>query len=69
MIPKTLWLVLCLLGTGMLAGQGSPLSNIREKTVAVNPAGQLVDTLTLAPGSFEAYFSNGDPVPERDYTL
>ncbi len=62
-------LVLCLLVTGMLAGQGSPLSNLREKKVAVNPAGQLVDTLTLAPGSFEAYFMNGDPVAESEYML
>ena len=69
MIPKTLWLVLCLLGTGMLAGQGSPLSNLRDTTVAVNPAGQLVDTLTLAPGSLEVFTPDGRRVPASDYRL
>ncbi len=69
MIPKTLWLVLCLLGTGVLTGQGSPWSNLREKTVAINPAGQLVDTLTVAPGSLEVFTSEGIRVPQSEYTL
>ena len=69
MIPKTLWLVLCLLGTGMLAGQGSLLSNLRDTTVAVNPAGQLVDTLTVAPGSLEVFTRDGRRVPASDYRL
>ncbi|WP_116128186.1 hypothetical protein [Lewinella sp. IMCC34183] len=69
MIPNPLWLVLCLLGTGMLAGQGSDLSNLREKTVAVHPAGQLLDTLTLAPGSLEVFGLDGQRVPEKDYIL
>ncbi len=69
MIPKPLWLVLCLLGTGVLAGQVTPVSNVREKTVPVNPAGQLVDTLTVADGSLEVFATSGERIPESDYIL
>ncbi|MBB4080282.1 hypothetical protein GGR28_002912 [Lewinella aquimaris] len=68
-IPKSLWLVLCLLGTGMLSGQGSELSNVRERIIAVNPAGQLVDSLTIAPGSLEIIALDGRRIPESDYLL
>ncbi len=53
----------------MLLGQGTELSNVREKTVAVNPAGQLVDTLTVAPGSLEITTPDGTRIPENDYLL
>ncbi len=69
MIPKPLWLFLCLLGTGMLSAQGPVGSNLRERTVAVNPAGQLVDTLTVAPGSLEITAPDGTRIPESDYLL
>ncbi|THH39470.1 hypothetical protein [Neolewinella litorea] len=70
MIPKALWLVLCLLGAGVLAAQeeGS-LSNLREKTIAVNPAGQLVDTLTIAPGSLQVFALDGRRISEDQYIL
>ncbi len=70
MIPKTAWLVVCLLGTTVLWGQqAAPLSNLRERTVAVNPAGQLVDTLTIAPGSLQITAPSGQPIPQSSYTL
>lgn len=40
-----------LLVTGGLMAQTSPLSNLRDTLVAVNPAGQLVDSLMIVPGS------------------
>ena len=67
MIPKTYWFVLCLLATGSLYAQD--LSNLRDTLIAVNPAGQLVDTLTVAPGSFEVFSTDGRRIPEEDYTL
>ena len=67
MIPKTYYFVLCLLATGSLYAQN--LSNLRDTLVAVNPAGQLVDTLTVAPGSFRVFTSSGQRLPATDYTL
>ena len=54
----------------MLWGQAATsLSNLRERNVAVNPAGQLVDTLTVAPGSLEITALSGRRIPQSDYTL
>ncbi|CAH0998909.1 hypothetical protein LEM8419_00211 [Neolewinella maritima] len=69
MIPKLVWLVVCLLGLGALRAQESELSNLRERTVAVNAAGQLVDSLTVAPGSLQITTLTGQPVPRTSYTL
>ncbi|MBC6994811.1 hypothetical protein QWY85_07175 [Neolewinella lacunae] len=43
--------VLHLLAGGWAFAQQSPLSTLRDTTVAVSPAGQLLDTLTVVPGS------------------
>lgn len=54
---RTVFLVL-LFGSISLATsvvQGQSLSSLRTKKVAVNPAGQLVDTLSVAPGSLRIY--------------
>ena len=45
---------LLLVTTGLMA-QRADLSNLRDTTVAVNPAGQLVDTLTVAANSLAIY--------------
>ncbi|SEQ31535.1 hypothetical protein SAMN05444359_10841 [Neolewinella agarilytica] len=61
-----LWLLL----SGSLLAQSHPLSNLRDTTVAVNPAGQLVDTLTVAPGSFEIFdAATSFRLPTTDYAL
>ena len=67
MIPKTHWLLLCLLATGYTYAQTT--STLREKIIAVNPAGQLVDTLTVAPGSLEITALDGRRIPENDFVL
>jgi hypothetical protein len=47
-----MWLMpALLLATGGLVAQTSPLSNLRDTVVSVNPAGQLVDSLMIVPGS------------------
>ncbi|MEO0733341.1 MAG: hypothetical protein AAFZ52_10940, partial [Bacteroidota bacterium] len=45
----------CLLVPGGLVAQ---TSNLRDTVVAVNPAGQLIDTLTVVPGSLEMWPAN-----------
>ncbi|MFK8163891.1 MAG: hypothetical protein AB8H12_15705, partial [Lewinella sp.] len=45
------WLPALLLVTGGLMAQTSPLSNLRDTVVAVNSAGQLIDSLMVVPGS------------------
>lgn len=51
-----IWLLLVLLpATGGLMAQTNPLSNLRDTIVAVNPAGQLIDSLTVVPGSVRLY--------------
>jgi hypothetical protein len=40
-----------LLATSGLMAQTNPLSNLQDTVVAVNPAGQLVDSLMIVPGS------------------
>ncbi|MTB52408.1 hypothetical protein [Lewinella sp. W8] len=45
-----------LLGLGATLGaQTAPASSLRDRVVAANPAGQLVDTLTVAPKTLEVY--------------
>ncbi|PHK97533.1 hypothetical protein CGL56_15660 [Neolewinella marina] len=64
-----MWLVLWLLATGMVTAQVAPTSNLRERTVAVHAAGQLVDSLTIAPGSLGVFAPDGRRIPESDYIL
>lgn len=44
-------------------------SSQREKKVAVDQAGQLVDSMTIAPGSLEVFSTRGSPINENDYEL
>ncbi|MCP9236827.1 hypothetical protein [Lewinella sp. JB7] len=67
MIPKTHWLLLCFLATGYLSAQN--LSTLRQRIIAVNPAGQLVDSLTVVPESLEITALDGQRVPKSAYLL
>ncbi|MEM9259284.1 MAG: hypothetical protein AAGA62_06520, partial [Bacteroidota bacterium] len=59
-----------LLVTGDLVGQSSGLSNLRDTVVAVNPAGQLVDTLTVAANSLDVYDATTNyQLPSTNYQL
>jgi hypothetical protein len=55
--PRTIGLCcLLLLGLGVhLGAQTTSPSSLRDRVVAANPAGQLVDTLTVAPNTLEVY--------------
>ncbi len=51
-----MWLILALLlASGGLVAQTSPLSNLRDTVMSVNPAGQLLDSLTVVPNSLALY--------------
>lgn len=54
----------------MLWGQADDLSNLRRKQLAVLRAGQLIDTLSVAPGSLRIYPERGgEPLSEEHYQL
>jgi hypothetical protein len=57
-----------LLGCATVYGQ-TELSNVRERTVATNGPGLLVDSLTIAPGSLEVLTPEGIRMPEGAYRL
>ncbi|TXF89502.1 hypothetical protein FUA23_09865 [Neolewinella aurantiaca] len=66
-----IWLLLALLSaTGGLMAQTNPLSNLRDTVVTVNAAGQLLDSLTVVPGSIRLYDAESfTPLPITDYQL
>ncbi|OAV43580.1 hypothetical protein [Lewinella sp. 4G2] len=70
--PKWNWLLVLLpvwlLISGGLGAQ-SELSNLRDTLLPVVFPGQLVDTLTVAPGSLQLFSRLGVPVDPADYTL
>ena len=72
-IGRTTWMWILpalLLVSGGLLAQRSPLSSLRDTTVAVNPAGQLVDSLTVAPQSLTVYSTAAHfPLPASHFKL
>ncbi|MEM9930294.1 MAG: hypothetical protein AAF840_10780, partial [Bacteroidota bacterium] len=58
-IKRWLWLLsVCFLTMSGLSAQQRSLSNLRDTVLLVNPAGQLVDSLTVVPQSFRLYDAN-----------
>ena len=66
-----MWLILALLlASGGLVAQTSPLSNLRDTVMSVNPAGQLLDSLTVVPNSLALYDAETYyPLPTPGYKL
>ena len=66
-----IWLLLALVPvTGGLMAQTNPLSNLRDTIVVVNPAGQLLDSLTVVPGSLRITDpETGKTLPSSYYQL
>jgi hypothetical protein len=66
-----MWLILALLlASGGLVAQTSPLSNLRDTVMSVNPAGQLLDSLTVVPNSLALYDAETYyPLPTTSYQL
>lgn len=55
---------------GELKAQAAPLSNLQDTTFAVSPAGHLLDSLMIAPGSVVIYDArSAKRLPEIAYTL
>ena len=68
----TTWLIggLLLLAAGVLPAQTGPTSSLRDTVLAPDPAGHLLDTLTVDPASVRLYrLSTGRPLPATDYAL
>jgi hypothetical protein len=66
-----IWLLLALLSAnGELLAQTNPLSSLRDTIMVVNPAGQLLDSLTIAPEGLWIYDAGNDRLlPAESYQL
>lgn len=64
-------LLLGFLGFGLplALAQDAPWNSLRERKVAVNPAGQLLDSLTVVPGSLSIRHTSGSPISPDQYQL
>lgn len=64
------------MGIATSLAQNDPTSNLRLRKVALHPAGLLVDSLTVAPGSLDVFLRRDSltrqlsvPLPRTDYAL